>query len=181
MSPMTVIATSATQNVTGHLNNRFTVHVWKVLVFAWWYSLFVSQTGLEVVSPGHSHGSLSFSHFLSVSGPRKGSVLSTWGCCVENDCGGGVVMPSFVSMHTATVIPCPYIYSCSSILYHRHIKHQYKKHTRFWIYNPVMAIQVMEPDFENKYPRRGDRLQEEPSAKNAQGLFPPDACIFVGK
>ncbi|KAJ6115052.1 hypothetical protein N7486_000830 [Penicillium sp. IBT 16267x] len=43
-----------------------------------------------------------------------------------------------------------------------------------------MTIQVMEPDFENKYPRRGDRLQEEPSAKNAQGLFPPDACIFVG-
>ncbi|KAJ5548729.1 hypothetical protein N7513_005963 [Penicillium frequentans] len=38
-----------------------------------------------------------------------------------------------------------------------------------------MAIQVMAPDFENKYPRRGDRLQEEPSAKNAQGLFPPDA------
>ncbi|KAJ5798131.1 uncharacterized protein N7503_007427 [Penicillium pulvis] len=44
-----------------------------------------------------------------------------------------------------------------------------------------MAIQVMVPDFENKYPRRGDRLQEEPSAKNAQGLFPPDACVFVGK
>lgn len=44
-----------------------------------------------------------------------------------------------------------------------------------------MAIQAMAPDFENKYPRRGDRLQEEPSAKNAQGLFPPDACIFVGK
>ncbi|KAJ5999124.1 hypothetical protein N7451_006934 [Penicillium sp. IBT 35674x] len=44
-----------------------------------------------------------------------------------------------------------------------------------------MAIQVMAPDIENKYPRRGDRLQEEPSAKNAQGLFSPDACIFVGK
>lgn len=44
-----------------------------------------------------------------------------------------------------------------------------------------MAIQVMALEFENKYPRRGDRLQEEPSAKNAQGLFPPDACIFVGK
>ncbi|KAJ5772139.1 hypothetical protein N7520_002668 [Penicillium odoratum] len=43
-----------------------------------------------------------------------------------------------------------------------------------------MTIQAMEPDFENKYPRRVDRLQEEPSAKNAQGLFPPDACIFVG-
>ncbi|KAF7717267.1 Uncharacterized protein PECH_007545 [Penicillium ucsense] len=27
---------------------------------------------------------------------------------------------------------------------------------------------------------RSDRLQEEPSGKNAQGLFPPAACIFVG-
>jgi hypothetical protein len=44
-----------------------------------------------------------------------------------------------------------------------------------------MTVQVVAPGFENKYPRRGDRLQEEPTAKNAQGLFPPDACIFVGK
>ncbi|KAJ5639771.1 uncharacterized protein N7484_007633 [Penicillium longicatenatum] len=43
-----------------------------------------------------------------------------------------------------------------------------------------MTVQVVAPGFENKYPRRGDRLQEEPTAKNAQGLFPPDACIFVG-
>ncbi|KAJ5930668.1 hypothetical protein N7466_006161 [Penicillium verhagenii] len=43
-----------------------------------------------------------------------------------------------------------------------------------------MTVQEMAPVLENKYPRRGDRLQEEPSAKNAQGLFPPDACIFVG-
>ncbi|KAJ5198319.1 uncharacterized protein N7498_007436 [Penicillium cinerascens] len=34
-----------------------------------------------------------------------------------------------------------------------------------------MTIQVVE----NSYPRRGDRMQEEPSAKNAQGLFSPDA------
>ncbi|KAJ5296650.1 uncharacterized protein N7443_007543 [Penicillium atrosanguineum] len=31
-----------------------------------------------------------------------------------------------------------------------------------------------------QYARRGDRMQEEPSAKNAQGLFSPDACIFIG-
>ncbi|KAJ5288563.1 hypothetical protein N7478_001593 [Penicillium angulare] len=43
-----------------------------------------------------------------------------------------------------------------------------------------MTIQAVVSEFENKYPRRGDRLREEPSAKNAQGLFPPDACIFVG-
>lgn len=43
-----------------------------------------------------------------------------------------------------------------------------------------MTIQVMVPSTEPKCPR-GDRLQEEPSAKNAQGLFPPEACIFVGK
>lgn len=45
------------------------------------------------------------------------------------------------------------------------------------IYTHTMTIQVVE----NSYPRRGDRMQEEPSAKNAQGLFSPDACIFVGK
>jgi hypothetical protein len=44
-----------------------------------------------------------------------------------------------------------------------------------------MTIQVVVPNVGDKYPRRGDRMQEEPSAKNAQGLFPPDACIFVGK
>ncbi|KAJ5884974.1 hypothetical protein N7495_009484 [Penicillium taxi] len=32
----------------------------------------------------------------------------------------------------------------------------------------------------DKYPRREDRLLEVPSAKNAQGLFSPDACIFAG-
>lgn len=45
------------------------------------------------------------------------------------------------------------------------------------IYTHTMTIQIVE----NSYPRRGDRMQEEPSAKNAQGLFSPDACIFVGK
>ncbi|KAJ5613562.1 hypothetical protein N7528_007216 [Penicillium herquei] len=43
-----------------------------------------------------------------------------------------------------------------------------------------MTIQVVVPNFEKSYPRRRDRLHEEPSAKNAQGLFPPDACLFVG-
>ncbi|KAJ5726398.1 uncharacterized protein N7483_007755 [Penicillium malachiteum] len=43
-----------------------------------------------------------------------------------------------------------------------------------------MTIQVVVPNLEKNYPRRRDRLHEEPSAKNAQGLFPPDACIFVG-
>ncbi|CEJ56903.1 hypothetical protein PMG11_05615 [Penicillium brasilianum] len=42
-----------------------------------------------------------------------------------------------------------------------------------------MTIQLVVPNGEAKCPR-GDRLQEEPSAKNAQGLFPPEACIFVG-
>ncbi|KAJ5377754.1 uncharacterized protein N7496_005163 [Penicillium cataractarum] len=42
-----------------------------------------------------------------------------------------------------------------------------------------MTIQLVVPNAEAKCPR-GDRLQEEPSAKNAQGLFPPEACIFVG-
>ncbi|KAJ5668014.1 uncharacterized protein N7477_006584 [Penicillium maclennaniae] len=36
------------------------------------------------------------------------------------------------------------------------------------------------PSVGTQYARRGDRIQEEPSAKNAQGLFSPDACIFVG-
>lgn len=45
----------------------------------------------------------------------------------------------------------------------------------------AQAVGSSSESFENKYPRRGDRLLEEPSAKNAQGLFPPDACIFVGK
>lgn len=31
------------------------------------------------------------------------------------------------------------------------------------------------------YPRRGDRLYEQPTDKNSQGLFPPAACLFVGK
>ncbi|EAW09215.1 uncharacterized protein ACLA_034180 [Aspergillus clavatus NRRL 1] len=31
------------------------------------------------------------------------------------------------------------------------------------------------------YPRRQDRQFQEPNARNAQGLFPPDACVFVGK
>ncbi|KAJ6032297.1 hypothetical protein N7540_003029 [Penicillium herquei] len=43
-----------------------------------------------------------------------------------------------------------------------------------------MTIQFVVPNLEKSYPRRRDRLHEEPSAKNAQGLFPPDACIFVG-
>ncbi|KAL2009185.1 hypothetical protein VTN00DRAFT_7379 [Thermoascus crustaceus] len=30
------------------------------------------------------------------------------------------------------------------------------------------------------YPRRRDRLYEEPTAKNSQGLFLPAACLFVG-
>lgn len=28
---------------------------------------------------------------------------------------------------------------------------------------------------------RPDRLQQPPSSENAQGLFPPRACVFVGK
>ena len=43
-----------------------------------------------------------------------------------------------------------------------------------------MTVQPVDASCEAKSPR-GDRLQEEPSAKNAQGLFPPAACIFVGK
>ncbi|GLI77145.1 hypothetical protein PoHVEF18_005430 [Penicillium ochrochloron] len=42
-----------------------------------------------------------------------------------------------------------------------------------------MTVQLVVPNSEPKCPR-GDRLQEEPSARNAQGLFPPEACIFVG-
>ncbi|KAI2786641.1 hypothetical protein POX_g09029 [Penicillium oxalicum] len=42
-----------------------------------------------------------------------------------------------------------------------------------------MTVQPVDASCEAKSPR-GDRLQEEPSAKNAQGLFPPAACIFVG-
>jgi hypothetical protein len=48
------------------------------------------------------------------------------------------------------------------------------------IYTSTMALQVVVPNTEPKCPRN-DRLQEAPSAKNAQGLFPPEACIFVGK
>lgn len=44
-----------------------------------------------------------------------------------------------------------------------------------------MTVQAVDTKPGDSYPPRGDRLQEEPSAKNAQGLFPPDACIFVGK
>jgi hypothetical protein len=44
-----------------------------------------------------------------------------------------------------------------------------------------MSSQTIFPSSEPRYSRRGDRVNEEPSAKNAQGLFPPDACIFVGK
>ncbi|KAJ5819782.1 hypothetical protein N7474_005373 [Penicillium riverlandense] len=43
-----------------------------------------------------------------------------------------------------------------------------------------MTSQTVFPSSEPWYSRRGDRVNEEPSAKNAQGLFPPDACIFVG-
>ncbi|KAJ5624608.1 hypothetical protein N7510_000917 [Penicillium lagena] len=43
-----------------------------------------------------------------------------------------------------------------------------------------MSSQTVFPSSEPWYSRRGDRVNEEPSAKNAQGLFPPDACIFVG-
>lgn len=32
-----------------------------------------------------------------------------------------------------------------------------------------------------EFRRRRDRLEEAPCAKNAQGLFLPGACIFVGK
>jgi hypothetical protein len=48
------------------------------------------------------------------------------------------------------------------------------------IHTFTMTVQLVVPNSEPKCPR-GDRLQEEPSAKNAQGLFPPEACIFVGK
>ena len=48
------------------------------------------------------------------------------------------------------------------------------------IYTSTMALHLVVPNPEPKCPRN-DRLQEAPSAKNAQGLFPPEACIFVGK
>lgn len=31
------------------------------------------------------------------------------------------------------------------------------------------------------YPRRVDRAHARPCATNAQGLFPPSACLFIGK
>ncbi|KAJ5768029.1 hypothetical protein N7533_000612 [Penicillium manginii] len=43
-----------------------------------------------------------------------------------------------------------------------------------------MAENDMAPNGNNLHPRQMRRLKEEPSAHNAQGLFPPDACIFVG-
>lgn len=47
-----------------------------------------------------------------------------------------------------------------------------------------MAIQVVVGPFDDSskyYPRRGDRVYEQPTDNNAQGLFPPAACVFVGK
>jgi hypothetical protein len=41
-----------------------------------------------------------------------------------------------------------------------------------------------EPDAEPARPRyspRADRLNQKPSKGNAQGLFLPDSCVFVGK
>ncbi|KAI9927996.1 hypothetical protein ASPWEDRAFT_29385 [Aspergillus wentii DTO 134E9] len=45
-----------------------------------------------------------------------------------------------------------------------------------------MTIQYVIGDMysNNRRSPREDRLYERPSAKNAQGLFPPDACVFVG-
>lgn len=36
-------------------------------------------------------------------------------------------------------------------------------------------------DIDNDYPQRADRLYDVPCAQNAQGLFSPEACLFVGK
>ena len=40
---------------------------------------------------------------------------------------------------------------------------------------------VPKVDVDNEYPQRADRLYDVPCAQNAQGLFSPEACLFVGK
>lgn len=58
------------------------------------------------------------------------------------------------------------------------VYHCYKLHRGFFfmmLVTPPTATQL------DHYPRRKDRLYEEPTAKNSQGLFLPAACLFVGK
>lgn len=43
----------------------------------------------------------------------------------------------------------------------------------------VVMMNVTSPDA--KYAPREDRLNTEITASNAQGLLPPEACIFVAK
>jgi len=40
---------------------------------------------------------------------------------------------------------------------------------------------IVEKETPSKHTPRVDRLQERPSADNAQGLFTPSACVFVAK
>ncbi|KAJ5397144.1 hypothetical protein N7509_005257 [Penicillium cosmopolitanum] len=43
-----------------------------------------------------------------------------------------------------------------------------------------MTEHAMAPNDNNIHPRQQSRLREPPSSKNAQGIFPPDACLFIG-
>ncbi|CAI7663890.1 unnamed protein product [Penicillium pancosmium] len=43
-----------------------------------------------------------------------------------------------------------------------------------------MTENAMAPNDNNIHPRQQSRLREQPSSKNAQGIFPPDACLFIG-
>ncbi|KKA24781.1 hypothetical protein T310_1140, partial [Rasamsonia emersonii CBS 393.64] len=45
--------------------------------------------------------------------------------------------------------------------------------------HPTDEIRPM-VDIDNDYPQRADRLYDVPCAQNAQGLFSPEACLFVG-
>lgn len=50
------------------------------------------------------------------------------------------------------------------------------------VLSPLTLNTVTTIDMSDMYPRpREDRLLEVPSSRNAQGLFFPGACIFVGK
>jgi hypothetical protein len=40
---------------------------------------------------------------------------------------------------------------------------------------------VPKVDIDDDYPQRADRLYDAPCAQNAQGLFSPEACLFIGK
>ncbi|KAJ5965910.1 hypothetical protein N7481_012624 [Penicillium waksmanii] len=43
-----------------------------------------------------------------------------------------------------------------------------------------MTEHAMAPNYNNIHPRQQSRLREQPSSRNAQGLFSPDACLFIG-